>query len=211
MSSGNNTTLWAIDRQEDSPCTVLHHALAYANTTHIQSVCSITSTSTAFHLAIKIVRVGQDRDRNLMFRGWSRLCLHAASLSAAEGAAAAATAVARAARAEAMETEAIAAAEKAEAWKRAAAASADAAAIKEQAQREVADLARQKESMGQVDRQQRERGAKLLVRCCGAWNSLLRIVSCLAESSLPCGQKIERKNRCAPCCIAPPPSAHGHT
>lgn len=48
-----------------------------------------------------------------MFRGWSRLCLHAASLSAAEGASAAATALARAARAEAVETEARAAAEKA--------------------------------------------------------------------------------------------------
>ena len=149
---------------------MLHHALAYANTTHIQSVCSITSTSTAFHLAIKIVRVGQDRDRNLMFRGWSRLCLHAASLSASEGAAAAATAAARAARAEAMETEAIAAAEKAEALKRAAAASADVAATKEQAQREAAELVRREESMGQLDRQHRERRAKMLVRCWGVWH-----------------------------------------
>lgn len=45
-----------------------------------------------------------------MFRGWSRLCLHAASLNAAEGASASATAVARAARAEAVEREAVAAA-----------------------------------------------------------------------------------------------------
>ncbi len=51
-----------------------------------------------------------ERDRALVFRGWSRLCLHAASLSAAEGASAAATAVARAARAEAKEKEAAAAA-----------------------------------------------------------------------------------------------------
>ena len=47
-----------------------------------------------------------------MFRGWSRLCLHAASLSAAEGASAAATAAARATRAEAMQLEAVIAAEK---------------------------------------------------------------------------------------------------
>lgn len=45
-----------------------------------------------------------------MFRGWSRLCLHAASLSAAEGASAAATAVARAARADAAPKEVEAAA-----------------------------------------------------------------------------------------------------
>ena len=52
-----------------------------------------------------------ERDRALIFRGWSRLCVHAASLSSAEGASeAAVTAVARAARAEAMEKEATAAA-----------------------------------------------------------------------------------------------------
>lgn len=42
-----------------------------------------------------------DRSRRLLFRGWSRLCLHAASLNAIEGASSAATAAARAARAEA--------------------------------------------------------------------------------------------------------------
>lgn len=51
----------------------------------------------------QIARACRDRGRALLFRGWSRLCLHAASLSVAEGASAAATAVARAARAEAME------------------------------------------------------------------------------------------------------------
>ena len=120
--------------------------------------------SAAFHLAVKLTRIGRDRDRTLMFRGWSRLCLHAASLSAAEGALAATTATARASRAEAVEAEAVAAAEKAEAWKRAAAASADVAAAKEQAQRQVAELARREEYMGQMDRQQRERRAKLMVR-----------------------------------------------
>lgn len=44
-----------------------------------------------------------------MFRGWSRLCLHAASLNAAGAAVATATAAARAARAEAEEREAAAA------------------------------------------------------------------------------------------------------
>ena len=139
-----------------------------------------TSASVAFYVFVKIIRVGRDRDRTLVFRGWSRLCLHAASLSAAEGASAAATAAARAARAEAMEVESAAAAEKAESSRRAAAASASIAALKEHAQREAAELARREESVGQVDRQQRERRAKLLVRCCGAWYSLSITGSCLA-------------------------------
>ena len=63
-----------------------------------------------------------------------------------------------------MEAEATAAAEKAEAWKRAAAASADVAATKEQAQREAAKLTRREEALGQVDQQQRECRAKMLVR-----------------------------------------------
>ena len=65
-------------------------------------------------MSAKITRVCGERDRALIFRGWSRLCLHAASLSAAEGASAAATAVARAARAKAMEKEAECAANRAE-------------------------------------------------------------------------------------------------
>ncbi|CAN0508164.1 unnamed protein product, partial [Ectocarpus sp. 12 AP-2014] len=83
-----------------------------------------------------IIRVCDERDRALMFRGWSRLCLHAASLSAAEGAAAAATATARSARAEAMEKEAKSAADKAEAWRKAAAATVEVAEARERAQRE---------------------------------------------------------------------------
>lgn len=71
-----------------------------------------------------------------------------------------------------MEAEAAAAAEKAEAWKRAAAASVDVAAPKEQAQREAAELAQRREAMGQVDRQQRERRAKMLVRLCAAGHFL---------------------------------------
>lgn len=70
-----------------------------------------------------------------MFRGWSRLCLHAASLCVAEGASAAATAIARAARAEAMEKEAQAATEKAEERRRASGVSAEVAPTQEQAQR----------------------------------------------------------------------------
>ncbi|CAN0575478.1 unnamed protein product, partial [Ectocarpus sp. 12 AP-2014] len=81
-------------------------------------------------LKMLITRVCE-RDRALTFRGWTRLCLHAASLSTAEGASAAATAAARAARAEAMEKEAKAAADKAEAWRRAAAASAEVAEARE--------------------------------------------------------------------------------
>ena len=130
----------------------------------MQIVCSTTPNFAASYLSVKIYRVSRDRDKALMFRGWTRLCLHAASLSAAEGASAAATAAARTARAEAMETEATAAAEKAEAWKRAAAASADVAASKEQAQRKAAELARHEEAMGQVDEQRRKRRAKMTVR-----------------------------------------------
>ncbi|CAN0449059.1 unnamed protein product, partial [Ectocarpus sp. 12 AP-2014] len=89
-------------------------------------------------LKILISRVCGESDRAVMFRGWTRLCLHAASLSAAEGASAAATAAARAARAEAMEKEAKAAADKAEAWRRAAAASAEVAEAREREQREAA-------------------------------------------------------------------------
>lgn len=79
-----------------------------------------------------------ERSRSLLFHGWSRLCLHAASLSAAEGASSAATATARAARAEAIEKEAKAAADKAEARRRAAAASVEVAEAREKAQRETA-------------------------------------------------------------------------
>ena len=125
----------------------------------------VPQPTAALNFAVKIARVGRDGDRALMFRGWSRLCLHAASLSAAEGASASATAAARVARAEAMKTEATAAAEKAKAWKKAAAASADVAASKEQALREAAELVRGREVMNQVDRQQRECRAKMLVRC----------------------------------------------
>lgn len=55
---------------------------------------------------VQIIRVCADRGKRALFRGWSRLCLHAASLSAAEGVAAAAAATSRAVRAEAMGREA---------------------------------------------------------------------------------------------------------
>lgn len=50
-----------------------------------------------------------------LFRGWSRLCLHAASLSVAEGVSAAATAAARADRAQKIQNEAQKAADAAKA------------------------------------------------------------------------------------------------
>lgn len=131
--------------------------------------------STLYPASVKIIRVCGERDRALMFRAWSRLCLHAASLSAAEGASASATAVARAARAEAIEKKAVAAAEKAEAWSRAAAASAEVAEEREKAQREAArgsdltaELQQRKEEMEQVARQQQLRRIKMLVRSCHA-------------------------------------------
>ena len=123
------------------------------------------------HASIKITRVCGERDRALIFRGWSRLCLHAASLSVAEGASAAATAVARAARAKAMEKEAEAAAEKAEAWRRAAAASAEVAGAREKAQREAArgsvvetKPSQKDEEIERVLQQQKLRRVKMLVR-----------------------------------------------
>lgn len=83
-------------------------------------------------------RVCRDREKRLIFRGWSRLCLHAASLSTAEGTSAAATAVARAVRAEAIEKEAEVATEKADNYSKTANASAEVAAASEHAQREAA-------------------------------------------------------------------------
>lgn len=57
----------------------------------------------------QIACVCRNGDRRRLFRGWSRLCLHAASLCVAEAEEAATTATARATRADAMEREAAAA------------------------------------------------------------------------------------------------------
>lgn len=126
-----------------------------------------TSTYSAYHLSVKIARIARDKDRALMFRGWSRLCMHAASLSAAEGASASATAAARSARAKAVEMEAIAAAKKAEAMKRAAAVSKEVAESKEQAQRGAIELARREEVTIQALQRQRGRLVTTLVRRSG--------------------------------------------
>ena len=152
--------------------TVRHRTLGQRSWTLMQLVCPTTPTSVAFILAAKIARVGRDRDRSLVFRGWNRLCLHAASISAAVGASASATAAARATRSEAMEPAATAAADKVEALKRATAASANLAVSREQAQPEATELARRGEAMSQVDRQQQERRAKMLVRRSNAVQSL---------------------------------------
>lgn len=97
--------------------------------------------------------------------------MRAASLSAVEGVSAAATAVARATRAEAMEKEAVYATEKADAWRKVAAASIKVAAAREQAQREASDiltlegdLRRTIESLEKESREQQKRRAKLVVR-----------------------------------------------
>ena len=79
-----------------------------------------------FFVAVQIIRICGERDRALLFRGWSRLCLHAAFLFAAEGASASATAAARAAREEALEKEA-----------ESAIATAEAAAERDEEQRET--------------------------------------------------------------------------
>lgn len=59
---------------------------------------------------MQIARLCSDKDRRSLFRAWSRLCLHAASLNAAEASSATVTAAARAARAEAEKKGAVAAA-----------------------------------------------------------------------------------------------------
>lgn len=122
-------------------------------------------------LAVKIARIGRDRYRALVFRGWSRLCLRAASISTAEGALAAATAAARAARTEVMEKEATAAAEKAMALRSAAVDSADEAVSRGQEKRGefetltlTAELGRQEEAISDALQKQRERRARTLVR-----------------------------------------------
>lgn len=131
--------------------------LAWAFMQHLHSALRI---SVSFYVYVKITRVGRDRDRTLLFRGWSRLCLNAASLSAAEGASAAAIAAARAARAETIKMDATAAAKKVKACH----ASADVAASREQAKREAVELEGREKAVDQVPQEQRERRAKMLVR-----------------------------------------------
>lgn len=63
---------------------------------------------------MQIAHVNGNREKRLLFRGWSRICLHASSLSAAEGASVVVAAAARADRAEALERQAAAATEVAE-------------------------------------------------------------------------------------------------
>lgn len=118
-----------------------------------------------------------DGDRSLLFRGWSRLCLHAAaSLSAFEGASTAANAASRGSRAEAVTHGATTAADKTETGRHVAEASADVAAEREQAQMEgeeeeadasttlVPELKRKTFDTEQVSRHQQARRAKMLVR-----------------------------------------------
>lgn len=97
--------------------------------------------------------------------------MHAASISAAEGASATATALARATRAEAMEKEAQAATDKAEALRKAADASAEVAAAREQVQRETArgsvltvELKNKEKEMSHVEQRHQLRRLKMLVR-----------------------------------------------
>lgn len=109
-----------------------------------------------------------------MFRGWSRLCLHAASLNAVEGISAAATATARALRAEAMGVEAAIAVEKAGDLQRAATASAEvkaAAAVKEQGQEKTEDgtilagkIRQGADTAAHEVRERQRRHAKIMVR-----------------------------------------------
>lgn len=96
---------------------------------------------------MKINHIGSDRDKRLLFRGWSRICIHAASIDVAEGATVSAASYASTRRDKAVEREADADIKPARTWNRAAAlgrveaAEADAAAdakSRGDAEREVA-------------------------------------------------------------------------
>lgn len=113
-----------------------------------------------WHLFDQITRVCGESDRALLFRGWNRLCLHAASVASAEGALASATVFAKAARAEAMGKEA-----------ESAAARAEVAAAKEEAQRATTrgsmletQLKLKVKGTEQVLRQHQLRRMRMLVR-----------------------------------------------
>lgn len=123
--------------------------------------------------ARQITRMFRDKDRSVLFRGWSRLCLHAASLTAVEGEAAKAAAVARAIRAEMLEKEAAAATKQVAAWTNVAISSADAAEARTKALRQTEDVSRLeamlKSKTGELEQgtqAQLERRTKTLVRTC---------------------------------------------
>lgn len=106
-----------------------------------------------------------DKRRRLLFRAWSRLCLHSASLNAAEASLATATAAARAARVDAMEREAAIADDAA------ARAMTGASTAREEALQEVsgasmvvAELRGRVNELEQTVREQQEWRAVLLVR-----------------------------------------------
>lgn len=104
---------------------------------------------------VQITQVWQHRDRRLLFRGWNRLSLRAASLNVAEATSAAASAAARAARAEAIEKEAAAARDAA-----VAVATAKEAAIQEVCDvstlaKELRDRAERSEQMGREHQKHR--------------------------------------------------------
>lgn len=107
----------------------------------------------------QIIRACADREKHLLFRGWTRMCLHAASLTDAEGASAAATASARAIRAEAMAKEATIAAKKVES------SSHPTAAVEAHGSQEAADFftLRPERTYG---KERQDRRAKMLVRNC---------------------------------------------
>lgn len=121
-------------------------------------------------MLVKITRACGETDRALLFRGWSRLCLHAATLSAAEGASVAAMVFARAARAEAMDREAEDTADKAEARRRSAATSEETTEARDKAQSgtgEVSTLTTELRQRGEgterMARDQQLRRIKILV------------------------------------------------
>lgn len=103
---------------------------------------------------VQITRLCRDRERAALFRGWSRLCLHAASLFTAKG-----TGAARAALTEAIGKKDVLAVENAE------------VVTGEHQQREVArtsamavGLDRETQNTEQVVQEQQKRRVKLLVR-----------------------------------------------
>ena len=134
------------------------------------TLCPATHCCPIFAVLVKITRACGETDRALLFRGWSRLCLHAATLSAAEGASAAATTFARAAQAKAIEKEAEESSGTAEARRGTAGANAEAEEARDRAQGGsdqtslvTAALEQNGEDANRLAREQQTRRMKTLV------------------------------------------------
>lgn len=109
-----------------------------------------------------MARIHAAREKARLFRGWSRICLHAASLSGTEGTCTAPTAAARAARAEGIGKELRDATLMAQARREETATTTDVTAAKGEETREVGGTPRVVAGIERWERDQRR--VKMLVR-----------------------------------------------